>query len=469
VTDRRLSPADAAWLYSEWEKNTQTVSSLMWLEHEIDPDEFVATVQERLVDKYPTFSQRIRRSRNPLFLPHWEDDSDFDIGRHVQVLHLEPPGSKEQLAEVLSFQRGQMLDRSRPLWKMYVIQGYEGRTAIHGRIQHSIADGWALVRLVLSLCDDRPDVERPRTVDKPRRRKRDLLARAAGPVVDVARSPGDALEVALNPKRFLEFGSGVLSTAADAAGVGTEGAKNAFEFLMSPRPGKTILHGEVSGHKRVDWIEPVDLQPVKDIGRALGATINDVLLAALTNALRKYLVAHDALTVDDLFTSVPVSLRGPDADLPRTLGNRFGVVPVLLPVGVDDPVEQLLEVKRRIDEIKESQLPIVSFGLISVGALATPEVDRMIHRINQDHSIGVTTNVPGPRHPVYVCGAEVLGMWGMGGLSGNMNLSFGIFSLAGRLNFAVHSDVGITPDPERILDYFLESIDDLKSAVLDAG
>jgi diacylglycerol O-acyltransferase len=469
VTDRRLSPADAAWLYSEWEKNTQTVSALMWLDSEIDPDEFTATVQARLVDKYPTFSQRIRRSRNPLLLPHWEDDPDFDIAHHVEVMHLPAPGTKEQLADLLSFQRGQMLDRSRPLWKMYVIQGYRGHTtAVHGRIQHSIADGWALVRLVLSLCDDTPDVTRPTTVDKPRRRKRDMVAKAASPVTGAAPGPGEALEIAMNPKRFLEFGGDVLGTAVDAVGVGAEGAKNAFDLLMAPRPGKTVLHGHVSGHKKVDWIEPVALQPIKEIGRAFGATINDVLLAALTNSLRKYLVARNALTVDDLFTSVPVSLRKPDADLPRNLGNRFGVVPVLLPVGIEDPVEQLMEIKRRLDEIKESQLPIVSFGLISVASLATPEVDRMIHKVNQDHSIGVTTNVPGPRHPIYVCGAEVLGMWGMGGLSGDMNLSFGIFSMNDELNFAVHSDVGITDDPERILHYFLESLDDLRTAVIEA-
>ncbi|MEZ5184180.1 MAG: wax ester/triacylglycerol synthase family O-acyltransferase [Candidatus Nanopelagicales bacterium] len=470
MAERRLSPADAAWLYSEWEKNNQTVSALMWLDREIDPDDYIAIVQERMVDRYPTFSQRIRKSRNPLMMPHWEDDPDFDIGNHVEVLHLPAPGSKEQLAELISQQRGQMLDRERPLWKMYVIQGYRGNTtAIHGRIQHSIADGWALVRVVLSLCDDSPDVERPETVDKRRRRKRDLVAKAAGPAVDVVTKPMEVLQdtvnTALHPQRFIEFGSDAL----DVLGTGAEGARNALEFLFAPRPGKTILHGTVSGEKKLDWIEPVGLQQVKDIGKAAGATINDVLLAVLTNALRKYLVENDALTVDELFTAVPVSLRRPDAELPRTLGNRFGLIPVLLPVSIEDPVEQLHEIKRRIDEIKESQMPIVSFGLTSVGALATPEVDRMLHKITQEHSIGVTTNVPGPRHEIYVAGGKVLGMWGMGGLSGNMNLSFGIFSLNNELNFSVHSDTGITDDPERILELFLDSIAELKAEVLDAG
>jgi WS/DGAT/MGAT family acyltransferase len=467
VAERRLSPADAAWLYSEWEKNNQTVSSLMWLDREIDPDAFTTIVQERIIDKYPTFSQRLRPSRNPLYLPHWEDDPDFDIGHHVEVLQL-GTGTKDELRALVSEQRSQLLDRDRPLWKMYVIQGYRGdTTAIHSRIQHSIADGWALVRLVLSLCDDHETVERPTTVDKPRRRKRDLVGKAAAPVVDIARNPvdfvQDTLSVALYPKRFIEFGSDVLGVAEDTA----EASKNAVEFLLAPRPGKTILHGEVSGEKQVDWIEPVDLQPIKDIGRATGTTVNDVLLAVLTNALRKYLVEKDALTVDDLFTAVPISLRRPDADLPRTLGNRFGLIPVLLPVSIEDPVEQLQEISRRLDDLKESQMPIVSFGLISVSSLMTADVERALHKYTQEHSIGVTTNVPGPRHPIYVAGGKVLGSWGMGGLSGNMNLSFGIYSLNGELNFSVHSDTGITDDPERILDFFLESIEGLRAEVLD--
>ncbi len=473
MTERRLSPADAAWLYSEWEKNTQTVSSLMWLDRQIEPQDFIDIVQERMVDKYPTFRQRIRPSRNPLLLPHWEDDPDFDIANHVEVIQLET-GSKDELRALVSEQRGQMLDRERPLWKMYIFQGYQGdTTAVHSRLQHSIADGWALVRIVLSLCDDHGDLKRPKTVDKRRPRKRDLVAMAASPAIDVARNPLDALEdtlsVALSPKRFIEFGTGAVETGVEALETGMEAARNAVELVLAPRPGKTILHGKVSGEKRVDWIEPIPLQPIKDIGKAVGATINDVLLAVLTNTLRKYLVEKDALTVDDLFTSMPVSLRSPDEDLPRTLGNRFGIVPVLLPVGIEDPVEQVREISRRVDEIKDSQLPIVSFGLISALSLTTAEVEKTIQNITQDHSIGVTTNVPGPRHEIWMAGGKVLGSWGMGGLSGDMNLSFGIFTLNGELNFSVHTDTAITQDPERILDFFLESVEELRFEVLEAG
>lgn len=509
MSDRRLSPSDAVWLYSEWDKNPQTVSSLMWMDREIDPDVYREIIQTRMVDKYPTFHQRIRKSRNPLLMPHWEDDPDFSLDNHIEVVHLPEPGDKATLERVVSEQRSTQLDPERPLWKFYVIQGYEGTTAVHSRIQHCIADGWALTRLVLSLADA-AGVEAPTIVDPARKSKRgsamkvaqpavgavDSVKRAVGSVTDTAVSaagavvgmvkqptavPGalasgsDALEetlsLAIDPQRFIEFGSRVPDSVAkrwgrlsDTADVVAQGTQDAVDFVVAPRPGKTILHGKVSGKKKVAWMDPIPLPPIRATGKAFNATINDVVLGCLTNALRLYLLEKDALNVEELSTAMPVSLRRADAPLPRTLGNRFGLVPVQLPVGIADPVEQVTSLKVQLDGIKSSQMPIVSFGLMSVSAMATPEVERLLHKITQDQSIGVTTNVPGPRGPLTLGGANVKGAWGMGGLSGNMNLSFGIYSLNGELNFSVHSDVAITPDPERIVELFEDSVGILQAA-----
>lgn len=479
MSERRLSPADAMWLYSEWDRNPQTVSALLWLDREIDPNRLRQIIQVRMVDKYPVFHQRIRRSRNPLFMPLWTDDTEFSLDNHFEVVQLPEPGDKATLEALVSEQRSQLLDHSKPLWKIFLIQGYQNNgtatSAIHARVQHCIADGWALVRLVLSLADETSAARPPKVVDRPRARRRDLARKATAPIsrtVGSVRSlarfgqsdDDDTGFPAIDPRRFLEFSTSVpielarqWGRAASVAETVAQVNADAVDFVLAPRPGKTILHGDVSGQKKVTWMEPMPLAPIKQAGRPLGATINDVLLGCLTDALRRYLQEKDALNVTELFTAMPISLRRPDAPLPRNLGNRFGLIPVLLPVGIEDPVEQVRSIKAQIDEIKQSQLPIVSFGLMSASALVTPEVERLIHRINQDHSIGVTTNVPGPRAPIDVAGGRVLGAWGMGGLSGQMNLSFGIFSLAGELNFSVHSDTAITSDPERIRDLFEES------------
>ena len=279
----------------------------------------------------------------------------------------------------------------------------------------------------------------------------------------------ETLSVVADPSRFVEFGTDVSESLArqvqdagvrvmEAGRFARYGIRDGVDFTFPPRPGRTVLHGDVSGTKRVAWMDPIPLAPVKAAGRAYGATINDVLMGAQTNALRQYLLDRDALDVDELFTAVPVSLRAADEPLPEDLGNRFGLVPVLLPVGEPDPLAQVLAIKRQVDEIKQSTMPIMSFGLMGFSALTTPDVERLIHKLNQAHSIGVTTNVPGPRHEVRLCGVRVAGMWGMGGVSGNMNLSFGIFTLNGEINYAVHSDVAITPDPGEIVEGFAQSV-----------
>jgi hypothetical protein len=510
MTDRRMAPSDAVWLYSEHAGNHQVVSALIWTDRRIDPVEFKELVEQRLVDKYPTFSQKMRPSRNPLLMPHWVDDPDFDIDNHIRVVDLPAPGDKQALEDLVSAQRSARLPRDKPLWEMFVIQGYNGdTTAVHARIQHAIADGWALVRLVLSLADEDSPSERPATVDKPPRRKRDLAGKALQPALDAADTVGDAvtrtagavqdaaskavgmvtgsdrslgahlasgadalqetLSLDIDPKRLLEYSaeaprdlrSRVRKAKGATRSVG-EGAKDAVDFLMPPRPGDTILHGAAGPHKKVVWIDPIPLQDVKDIGRTLHATVNDVLLGALTSALRNYLLEHDALTVEELLTAVPISLRKPDAPLPRKLGNRFGLIPVLLPVGIEDPVEQIRAIKLQVDKLKVSKTPIISFGVTSASAILTPDLAKFSHKMNQASSVGITTNVPGPRNELHLAGAKVLGMWGLGGNSGDANLVLGIFSLNGELNFAVHSDAGITPDPERILVHFTQAVDELR-------
>lgn len=504
---RDLTPADACWLYSEWEKNHQTVSAFLWTEGRVDRDEFRDLVRRRLVERYPVFAQRVVMSRNPLMMPHWEDDPEFDLDRHIVEVDLPDPGDRAALENLVSEQRSPLLDRDHPLWTIYLIQGFDGdNSAVHARIQHSIADGWSLVRLFLSLTDEEEDAEADAGDDdaadgiesdeghdeasspsrsergresplRLRRRGARVVRRLRGVAHPATVAAGrealeETLSVAADPSRFVEFGTDVsesLARRVQEAGVrameagrfARYGIRDGVDFTFPPRPGKTILHGDVSGTKRVAWMDPRPLAPVKAAGRTHGATINDVLLGAQTNALRQYLLDRDALDVDELFTAVPVSLRALDEPLPETLGNRFGLVPVLLPIGEPDPIAQVLEIKRQVDEIKQSTMPIMSFGLMGFSALTTPDVERLIHKLNQAHSIGVTTNVPGPRHDVWLCGSRVVGMWGMGGVSGDMNLSFGIFTLNGEINYAVHSDAAITPDPEEIVRLFAASVDTL--------
>jgi diacylglycerol O-acyltransferase / wax synthase len=433
----RLLPADAVWYFGENAGNPMMVSSIFWLDREIDPHELREILRMRLVAPHPAFRQRIVPSGNRLSLPHWEDDPDFDIDRHLDVSRLPAPGDHATLEAWCSHQRSTPLDRHRPLWKLHLIQGYRGdRSAVHVRVHHSIGDGWALGRLLLTLVDE-AEVHDIQLVDDP------LRSVTNGAVRTVGRAAAAAPTLLRHPSRLVDH----VTTAAELVSWGIK--------LLFPTPlPRTVLMGHPTGEKRMVWDpDGIPLDEIRAVGRPTGATINDVLLATLAGALGRFLDQEDSST-HDVMVMVPVSLRRPDEPLPRRLGNKLGLLPVALPVNITDPAARLAEVNRRTCALKGSPAPVVSWALLGATALTTPVVERGIHLVNQAFSTGVVTNVPGPRDPVHLCGARIEGMLGWGGMTAHLNLSWAFFSLDGRVFSGAVTDVGITPEPGRILALF---------------
>ncbi len=433
-----LSPADAVWYLGENDRNTVTVSGVIWLDRPLDPDRLRTVLAERLVARFPAFSQRVVRARVPGLMPHWEDDPDFDLDHHLEIDELPAPGDLAALQDLCSAQRSTRLDPDRPLWKVHLIQGYGGRSAIHARLHHTIGDGWTLVRLLLTLVDRDPDAEPvPVEVDG---------GSAHGPLGTVLRLASSAPLSVVHPRRTARQ----VRAAADDVAWGTR-------FLLAPpRPAVTSLIGKPSGEKRMVWDDtgiPVD--QIKAVGRPHGATVNDVLCAALAGALRRHLLAHGD-HADDVLMLAPISLRHAGEPLHRRLGNRIGLLPILLPVDRDTPLERLAAVRDRMSSLKGSPGPLVSWALLTGTALLTPPVERAIHAYNQARSTGVVTNVPGPAEPVYLAGARVEGLLGWGGMTANLNLNWAFFSLAGTVYTGAITDTGITPDPGALLAAFRE-------------
>lgn len=433
---------DAVWYRGENARNPMMVSSILWFDRPLDIDRLRAVVTERVVERHPVFRQRVVPSRNPLRLPRWEDDPEFDLDRHLEVIELPAPGDHEGLQRRCSAQRSTPLDRARPLWMAHVFQGYaDGGSAMHVRIHHSLADGLALMRLLIGLADEDPTGPEP--ADDPTRLRRGLglLRRAEHLAADVTRT-------AVHPGRLVEQGRLGVSVATWAG------------RLLAPDlvPG-SVLIGRPTGRKLMAW-DPVGLpvEAVKAAGRAAGATVNDVLLTLLTGALHRYLAERDAL-VDEAVVMVPVDLRVADAPLPRHLGNRIGLLPVRLPVGLTDAEERLRTVRARIEVLKHSPAPPLSRTLLIATTLGTPTVERAIHRLNQLRSTGVVTNVRGPDHAIHLAGARLIGTVGWGGMTGHLNLSAAFISIGGRIFAGIVTDEGITEDPERILHHLREEWD----------
>jgi WS/DGAT/MGAT family acyltransferase len=233
-----------------------------------------------------------------------------------------------------------------------------------------------------------------------------------------------------------------------------------------PADPHTVLRGELGTAKRAVWSEPIELEQVKVIGRAMESTINDVLLAALTGALRRYLVERGG-AVEDLRAFIPVNLRPLDEPIPRELGNRFGLVFLELPVREEEPRRRLRELKRRMDALKRSPEAAVTFGLLGVVGLVPMAVEKRLVELLGPRGTLVMTNVPGPRQPVYLAGTQLAGLMFWVPQAGKVGLGVSIFSYAGQVTVGVSVDAGLVPDPHRLVRAFHDELSML--ATVSAG
>jgi diacylglycerol O-acyltransferase / wax synthase len=446
----RISPADLAWLRMDRTTNQMVVNTVMWFDEPIDWDRLRAVYDERLTAVYPRFRQRPVRDGFPGGSSWWEDDPDFDLERHLRRVRLPTPGDQAALHRYISAELDRPLDRGRPLWESHLIDGYGDGAAVYTRIHHSVTDGIALVRLLLSLTDDRPDdsLAPPMEPDhQPRSRRRHRVATLTAQTVQVSvRLAGEGLTLIARPSRAVE-----LATLASATG------RALSKELLLPPDRRTVLKGRMGQHKHVLWADPIPLADVKAIARANEATVNDVLCAAVTGALRTYLEHRDSL-VDDVRAFVPVNLRSLDEPLPRDLGNRFGLVFLSLPVGLADRRARLVELKHRMDAIKGSPEGVVAYGVLSAIGLTPLRAEKVIVDVFGSKGSLVLTNVPGPTTPVYLAGTEVTGIMGWVPAAGGIAIGTSIFSYAGKVTVGLYADARLVPDPEALAAAFDQEI-----------
>jgi diacylglycerol O-acyltransferase / wax synthase len=451
MSKQQMSSADAAWLHMDRPTNLMVVNSVMWLEEPMDLERGRDVLRERLVERFPRFRQRIVEPRAGVGVPSWEDDPNFDLDRHIHHIAVPAPGDKTTLEQLVSDLISMPLDRSKPLWDTYVIDGYGTGTALITRMHHSIADGIALARVLLSMTDEQPDAGIAAAADgKVARRRRGV----PGPVSVGAHlfeaAMHEGFELAAHPRPELRSLLG--RTAADTRALG--------KLLLTPPDHQTVLRGKLGPPQKVTWTDRILLDDVKAIGHATGTTVNDVLVAAMTGALRSYLVRRHSL-VDELRAMVPFNLRPLDEPLPRELGNHFGLVYLELPVGIRGRRQRLSEVHRRMDSIKHSPEGAVAYGILGLIGLTPPQIEQRLVDMFSSKCTLVLTNVPGPRQPIYFAGTRVTGVVGWVPAGGSIGLGVSIFSYNGRVTVGLRVDAGLIPDPEVIIDAFEHELAEL--------
>ena len=450
----RFSSADAAWLHMDRPSNLMVINSVLLFDEPVDWHEVRQIIQRRLVDVYPRFRQRAVESRLPLRAPKWEDDPDFAIEHHLHYLALPAPGDDATLQEFIGDLMTMPLDRSRPLWHTYMIDGYGSGAAMICRMHHCIADGIALARVMLSLTDAAPDVG---VVAAPDGRNgggssvTDFVREAVG---DLARfgvaAAREGMQIATSP-----------SHATRLAGAIARDGATALRLLLTPADAATAIKGDPGISRRVAWTDPIPLSGIKRIAHAHHATVNDVLLAAVTGALRHYLQDRGG-PVAEIQAMVPFNLRPLDQPVPHKLGNRFGLVFLPLPVGTSGSYRRLVEVHRRMQEIKDGRDGAVSYGLLSLTGLTPEPLERRIIDLFTAKTTAVITNVPGPPEPVYVAGTPVRTVLFWAPTSGHMGMSVSIFSYRGEVTVGLMVDAALVPDPDHIAGRLSDELEALR-------
>lgn len=454
---KRLSSVDAAWLRMEEPTNLMMITAVLWLDERPDRERLKAVLRERLVARFPRFRQRLVAPEGLLVAPYWEDDPGFELDAHLTHAVAPPPGDREALEALVSAWMSTPLDRSRPLWQLHLVDGLAHGSALLVRIHHALADGIALARLLLSLMSASADGQftpEPAPRDAPRWKKLLHGTHATASGVRMALQRGAALVRA--PEQVREL----LRACA--------GPVAALERLVLLRPDPpTTLRGELGTVKRAAWSEPLPLEAVKAIGRAMDCTVNDVLLAALAGALRSYLEERGG-PAEDLRAFIPVNLRPLDAPIPRELGNRFGLVFLDLPVREPEPRQRLRVLKQRMEALKRSPEAAVTFVILQAMGRAPVPVTRALVKVLAAKGTLIVTNVPGPRSPVYLAGTRLAGLMFWVPQSGKVGLGVSICSYAGTVTVGVAVDAGLVPDPHRLLSGFRDELDALAAAAAPA-
>ena len=434
-----MAAADAAWLHMDRPTNPMVVNALNLLGEAPDPDRARELLQDRLVNRFPRFRQRIA---DPLGrTPAFEDDPTFDLDNHIHRIALPDPGDQAALMEMVGDLVTPPLDPGKPLWHAYLIENYEDGAAVLWRIHHCIADGIALGRVLLATTDD--GGEPAISEETGRDGGRSLLDR----LVDIPRSAVSALrsaggaavhegvETVAHPEHLRQL--------ADTA---RQDISTTAKLVGGPADPASDLRAPLTGRRRVALSEPVPLDRVKEAAGRRRVTINDLLLTALAAALHDRLQGDHGVP-DELHVMVPFNLRPLDEPVPAELGNDFALILLELPTGDLIPAERLREVNSRMGRIKESHEGLISYGILSAIGVTPPWMEDRLIGFFSDKASLVVTNVPGPRKRLHFAGAPIERVMVWAPCSGNLGLTVSIFSYAGEVTSGFMADTGLF-DPE---------------------
>lgn len=464
LSKNRASSADALWLHMEHPTNLMYVTGLMVFDGPVDAARVKAALNNRLL-RFRRFRQQVVKDRLRPGGYVFKDYPGMNIDAHITPIGLPRPGDQESLKQFINKLISTPLDMTRPLWDVHLIDNYEGdNTVFCIRIHHAIADGIALIYVMLSTLEKEADARETaveeaaahssgkpglwRAISHPALQMFHRTRKITASMLDMG------LDMAMNPKNLLKMArtGGSFITA--------------LARLLSYGPDtKTVLQGPLGVAKKVEWSEDIPVEDIKAIGRGAEATVNDVLLCMFSGAIRRYLQFRGE-DVDhiEIRVMVPVALRSLQKS--ANLGNFFGTVTLSLPINLADPWERLKTLKSRMDALKLSPEALITLTSMALVGLTPKDAASKIVEVFNKSISAVVTNVPGPREPLYFIGKPVKKIMVWAPIGGRLGLGSSIFSYAGKVTLGLFCDAGLVPDPERIAQGFMAEFEEMKGASL---
>jgi len=452
----RLTAIDASFLLQEGPDAHMHIGGLVICDGPPPPfEQLLDTIRERL-HLVPRYRQKLRIPRLEAGRPLWVDDPDFNLEYHVRQTALPKPGDEPQLMRLTSRIFSQQLDRAKPLWEMWLIEGLEdGRFAIVTKTHHALIDGVSGVDLATVLFDLGPTptvIPHPDEAWEPHAEP-SVAEVAAAAATDAVRG---GLSIASRAIDVLTRPQSALREARHAA----EGVAEIAWAGLNPAPD-TPLNVPHGPHRRYTVVrnELADFRMVKN---TFGGTVNDVVLTVVSGALRTWLRSRGVRTEGlELRALVPVSVRAKDQE--GSLGNQIAVMRGPLPVYVEDPLARLRTVRQSMDGLKESKQALGAEVIAGATNFAPPTILAQASRLNFSTTLFnlIVTNVPGPQFPLYVGGREMEDVFPIAFLPQNHSLAIAIMSYNGHINFGLLGDYDVLPDLDRIADNVRQSLAEL--------
>lgn len=455
-----LSPQDSSFLFIENEINHMHIAVVALFEGPPPSGDEIEEMISSKLDRVPRYRQKIRFVPFDLGQPLWVDDERFDLNYHVRHTALPAPGDESQLHALVGRVMSQKLDRSRPLWETWVVEGLShNRWALISKTHHCLVDGVSGSDLMSVLLDASPDAEHPASPEWAPSRKPGAFALITHSLSDTWRLPREGLRafgrVAQTPRRALralaDFGEG-LSTFRRLSNVPLEGS----------------LNGPIGPHRR--WRSTkTTLAEIKRIRQTQGGTVNDVVLAAIAMGFRSLLIARgEPLAGMRVRSLVPVSIRREDER--GTFNNRIAAVLVDLPVDIDQPAACLQAVREEMDRVKAHHQADAAETLNMLTGYSPPALlalgARLVADLEQHAVQTITTNVPGPREPLFAAGRRMLSAYPYVPIFGSVRIAVAIFSYAGELSFGVTGDYEGAPDIDLLIDGIEVALSTLQASAI---